>query len=75
MVVRLSAELTHTCYGPCLQARVPVAGAGRRKRRAEPEGEEERAAAMKSPRGDDEEHLDDVIDEIDDIDDDDMGQD
>ena len=39
------------------------------------EGEEERAAAMKSPRGDDEEHLDDVIDEIDDIDDDDMSQD
>ena len=27
---------------------------------------------MKSPRGDDEEHLDDVIDEIDDIDDDDQ---
>ena len=53
-----------------------VAEAGGRKRRAEPEGEEERVAAMKSPRGDDnDEGLDDDIEEIDDMDEEEMGQD
>ena len=38
--------------------------------------EEERAAAMKSPRGDDDdEGLDDEIEEIDDMEDEEMGQD